>query len=214
MTNAIAKTIPELRFVTSLNVRQNIAFEKVKKILESLQNFSPLASIIFYDPLQDERFLQEKTKFYIDLCQNYHCAVFISQDNRLVFRLKADGLHIEQDQKLLDDALHLKNMPSIGYGPIKNKHHAMEIGEKNPNYLFFGKLGSNFCEKKFQRNYNLALWWSEIMNIPAILQTPPIFEIIQNIYHSPIDFIHLENFFWDSENLNDRLVFLQSLLKN
>ncbi|MGO8264463.1 thiamine phosphate synthase, partial [Rhizobium ruizarguesonis] len=73
--------------------------------------------------------------------QDAGAAALIAGDSRVAGSAKADGLHISGNVAALSEAID-KHAPKliIGGGNAADRHHALEIGEARPDYIFFGKL--------------------------------------------------------------------------
>jgi thiamine-phosphate pyrophosphorylase len=50
-----------------------------------------------------------------------------------------------------------------------DRHHALEIGETQPDYIFFGKLEGDIKPEAHSKNVALGEWWSAMIEIPAIV---------------------------------------------
>ena len=128
-------------------------------------------------------------------------------------RLKADGIHFEDipEQTIID----YKDKNIIkGVGHIKDKHHAMVIGENMPDYLFFGRLGFDKNTNLHKKNAQLAEWWTQIMQIPAILQAAQTIETIQQALKIKTEFIAIESFLFDTPNPIKAATQLQKIWEN
>jgi thiamine-phosphate pyrophosphorylase len=96
-------------------------------------------------------------------------AVLIEGDPGLVRMLGADGLHVEGDAEAVRAATKaLKPDFIVGAGNIESRDDAMEKGELQPDYIFFGPLSGARGEDQRE----MARWWAEIMEIPSVLSDP------------------------------------------
>jgi len=108
-------------------------------------------------------------------------------------RLKADGLHVDGkcDDFYAEKILHNTRM-MLGVGGIKTRHEAMEIGEKNPDYVMFGKLGADKKLQPHPRNVALGAWWASMMEIPCLVQAGADVESLGDIVATGAEFVALE----------------------
>ncbi len=96
----------------------------------------------------------------INIGQGAGCAVLLEDDVALARRLGADGVHVTGGAEDVVAALAaLKPDMIVGAGPVGSRHDAMTMGELGVDYVFFG-------------SGELAQWWAETFEIPAVLSLP------------------------------------------
>jgi thiamine-phosphate pyrophosphorylase len=97
-------------------------------------------------------------------------AALIAGDSRTAGRAKADGLHIAGGTEQLGEAIE-KFTPKliVGGGNAQERHSALEIGELQPDYIFFGKLDGDFKPEAHPKNLALGEWWASMIEIPCIV---------------------------------------------
>ncbi|EJF91746.1 thiamine phosphate synthase [Bartonella tamiae] len=204
------KTI-QPRLILTLNVRRSID----KKLLASLLEQGKFASVILYEQNCDEFFLQKKAEEYIEMIQSKNLAALIANDSRIAGRVKADGVHIEtkgDDLRLILESKH--NTMIKGVGNIRDRHSAMEIGEYEPDYLFFGKLGADQKPDPHPRNLTLGQWWAHLMEIPAIVQAGTEIESLNQVLETKAEFIAIENLLFQSETPENTLNALHTKMQH
>ena len=125
--------------------------------------------------------------------QGAGCAVLVEEDVALAQRLGADGVHVSGGDKAVKVAIKtLKPALIVGAGNIKTRHDAMTIGELDVDYLFFGPLdGADDAEAS-----DLALWWAETFEIPAVLSDPAATP--DGAQTAAVEFIALSSSLWSS----------------
>lgn len=190
------------QLVLTLDVRRAIELSFLRQILQiQTSQKKSFACAILYDSQSDETFLQKQAQLYAEDIQQNDTALLIAGDSRIAGRIKADGVHIEGD---LDALEHLKNQKReqkiIGFGNLRNRHSAMLAGEAGIDYLFFGKLGADKKPHAHPRNVQLAGWWAEIMEIPAILQAGSDFATFDEVLKTACEFIAVEAVIFENDN--------------
>ena len=105
----------------------------------------------------------------INVGQGAGCAVLVEEDPALAKRLGADGVHVTSGVPAVLAAVKaLKPALIVGAGNVHGRHDAMTMGEMDVDYVFFGPLaGASDADAN-----ELALWWAETFEIPAVLSDP------------------------------------------
>ncbi|WP_208437013.1 thiamine phosphate synthase [Bartonella taylorii] len=195
------------QLVLTLDVRRTIEPSFLRQILQT-QTPQPqtsqkksFACAILYDSQSDEAFLQKQAQLYAEDIQQNDTALLIAGDSRIAGRIKADGVHIEGDLNALESLDNQKREQKIiGFGNLRNRHSAMVAGEAGVDYLFFGKLGADKKPDAHPRNVQLAEWWAEIMEIPAILQAGSDFATFDEVLKTACEFIAVEEVIFGNDN--------------
>ncbi|KKB08232.1 thiamine phosphate synthase [Devosia chinhatensis] len=106
----------------------------------------------------------------VQIGQAAGAAVLIEDDVALAQRLSADGVHVTQGgTKAIRAAVAaLKPDGIVGVGNIRSRHDAMSFGELDVDYVLFGPLGG----KADADAADLALWWAETFEVPAVHSVP------------------------------------------
>ncbi|HTN61532.1 MAG TPA: thiamine phosphate synthase [Devosia sp.] len=127
----------------------------------------------------------------INVGQGAGCAVLVEDDPALAKRLGADGVHIGTGAAAVKAAIKaLKPALIVGAGNIVSRHDAMTIGELEVDYLCFGPFDGTIPPAIAE----LALWWAETFEIPAVLSDPAATpEIAQAV---EVEFIALSTSLW------------------
>ena len=113
----------------------------------------------------DEARFQALAEAAVPVVQAAGAAALIVNDSRIAGRVKADGLHIEGNTADIIDGVKAHTPKFIvGGGDIRNRHSALEIGEEQPDYLMFGKLGADKNPEAHPRNLELADWWATMVD--------------------------------------------------
>ncbi|WP_144751357.1 thiamine phosphate synthase [Bartonella saheliensis] len=185
------------QLILTLDVRRTFT----PAFLQQLLATKAFVSVIVYDSEGDEAFLQKQAQTYAQDIQNHGAALLIAGECRIAERIKADGFHREGDLNALEQLYdQKKDQKIIGFGNIRNRHSAMVAGEAGIDYLFFGKLGADKKPHAHPRNLQLASWWAEIMEIPAIIQAGSDFASFDEVLKTACEFIAVEEVIFGSDN--------------
>lgn len=103
--------------------------------------------------------------------QEAGAAAIVAGDTRIAGRLGADGIHVEGSRDSLREAIErFQPRIAVGTGNVKTRDEALERGEERPDYMFFGRFGFDAAKPEpHPRNLQLARWWAEMIDIPAIV---------------------------------------------
>jgi thiamine-phosphate pyrophosphorylase len=129
-----------------------------------------VASVIIPQYGLDDGEFQKHAELLVPVIQEAGAAALIVDNSRVAGRVKADGLHISGNAEALAEAVE-KHQPKliVGGGNAMDRHHALEIGETQPDYIFFGKLDGDIKPEAHSKNVALGEWWSAMIEIPAIV---------------------------------------------
>ena len=119
--------------------------------------------------LSDDDF-QALCETLVPVAQDAGAAVMIAGDTRIAARVKADGVHIEGNAAALADVVdRFGGRMMIGAGGVKTRDDALNLGELQPDYLFFGRFGYDIKPEPHPRNLGLAEWWADMISIPCVV---------------------------------------------
>ena len=138
--------------------------------LEAALAAGDVASLIIPDYGQDEVSFQARAERLTPLAQSRNVAVMIAGAPRIAARVKADGIHFEGALEDLAEIIEkYQDRMMIGAGGVKTRDDALQYGELQPDYLFFGRFGYDNKPEPHPRNLALGAWWSEMVEIPCIV---------------------------------------------
>lgn len=130
----------------------------------------------------------------INVGQGAGCAVLLEEDTALARQLGADGVHIASGLAAVKAAVKaLKPALIVGAGAIASRHDAMTVGELDVDYLCFG----TFEGALDPAIADLALWWAETFEIPAVLSDPAATP--DNAQSAAVEFIALSASLWSEQ---------------
>jgi len=129
-----------------------------------------VASVILPQYGLDDTSFQKLAEKLVPVIQQAGAAVLVAGDSRVAGRARADGLHISGGTSDLAEAIE-KHAPKliVGGGNAQDRHRALEIGELQPDYIFFGKLDGDIKPEAHPKNVALAEWWASMIEIPCMV---------------------------------------------
>lgn len=141
----------------------------VDRVLAALGG-GDVASLILVQGRSDEGAFQDYCEAIVADAQQAGPAVVVAGDSRIAGRVGADGIHLDARADEIADAVkrHAGKL-IVGAGGAKTRHDALELGEAQPDYVFFGRFGYDNTTEAHPRNIDLAAWWSPMVEIPCIL---------------------------------------------
>lgn len=168
------------------------------RVLEGALKGGDVASVILPQyGLDDQRF-QDHAEALVPLIQAAGAAALIDGDTRVAGRVKADGLHITGNHEALAEAYE-KFAPKliVGGGNAADRHHALEMGEVRPDYVFFGKLDGDIKPEAHPKNVALGEWWASMIEIPCIVMGGSDPQSVLSVAESGAEFVALQRAVFD-----------------
>lgn len=129
-----------------------------------------VASVVLAAEGVDAETLQSSAKVLAPLAQSRDAAFIVENDTRVAGRVGADGVHVTTSIPDLRDAIaSLRPRKIVGAGNLRSRHEAMEAGELNPDYVFFGRLDGDNNDGIFDKTAELAAWWAPTFVLPTVV---------------------------------------------
>ncbi|MBB5752618.1 thiamine phosphate synthase [Prosthecomicrobium pneumaticum] len=166
--------------------------------LDAALGAGDVASLIVAPDLAAPADLQAAAARIVPIAQRHGAAVILPDDTRLVGRTGADGVQIGSglaDLKLAIESLRPERI--VGAAGITTRHQAMEIGEADPDYLFFGRLDGDTGPAIHPKSFDLAAWWSALFEIPAIVMGGATIGSVAEAVEARIEFVALRRAVWE-----------------
>ncbi|MBD9452520.1 thiamine phosphate synthase [Rhizobium sp. RHZ02] len=143
--------------------------EKAKIVGDALKGGDVASVIVPQYSLNDGEFQKHAEKL-VPIIQESGAAALLAGDSRVVGRSKADGLHLTGPASEISEAIDkYADKLIVGGGNAADRHHALEIGEERPDYIFFGKLDGDIKPEAHPKNIALGEWWASMIEIPCIV---------------------------------------------
>ncbi len=123
-------------------------------------------------------------------------AAFLLRDHaRLVVETGSDGTHASESPRALDDALKaLRPHFIVGAGDCTTRHAAMTIGERNPDYVFLGRLDG---EGDVPAARTLVEWWVDSFELPCVALAADDWSSVEALAAAQPDFVALRDLVWN-----------------
>ena len=139
-------------------------------MLEGALKGGDVASVILPQYGLDEGQFQKHAEVLVPIVQQAGAAALLSGDTRVAGRAKADGIHVTGGVEALGEAVE-KFTPKliVGGGNATDRHKALEIGEVQPDYIFFGKIGGDIKPGADPKKLALAEWWASMVESPSLV---------------------------------------------
>lgn len=139
-------------------------------MLEGALKGGDVASVILPQYALDDGRFQKHAETLVPIVQKAGAAALVAGDTRVAGRAKADGIHVTGNAAELAETVE-KFTPQfiVGGGNATERHKALEIGEIQPDYIFFGKIGGDIKPDAHPKNLALAEWWASMIEIPCIV---------------------------------------------
>ena len=105
-----------------------------------------------------------------EICAAAQCAFIVNDSVALAKRLRADGVHLGQDDGDIRDAREeLGREAQIGVTCHASRHLAMEAGEAGADYVAFGAFFPSLTKPGGPRpELETLTWWQQIFEIPCV----------------------------------------------
>jgi thiamine-phosphate pyrophosphorylase len=162
------------------------------KALEDALRGGDVASVIIPQYALDDDSFQRRAEVLVPIVQEAGAAALVAGDSRVAGRVKADGLHVIGGVEPLAEAVE-KFTPKmiVGGGNADDRHEALEQGEANPDYIFFGKLEGDIKAEPHPKNVALGEWWASMIEIPSIVMGGSDVASVVAVAESGVEFVAL-----------------------
>lgn len=183
---------PQLYLITP----ENPQLEQFPRQLMGVLSGPEIAALLVRRAALDDAGYTALAERVIQIGQAAGAAVLLEDDAELARRLGADGVHVTSGgTKAIRDAIALLKPDGIvGVGNIRSRHDAMSFGELDVDYVMFGPLGGT----PDPTAADLATWWAETFEVPAIHSDPQIEAATLN--QTGAEFIALSDCIWSASD--------------
>ena len=151
-----------------------------------------VASVIIPQYGLDDATFQKRAETLVPMVQEAGAAALVAGDSRTASRVKADGLHVIGGAEALSEAVeNFAPKLIVGGGNADDRHKALEQGESNPDYMFFGKLEGDIKPEAHPKNMALGEWWASMIEIPAVVMGGSDVASVVAVAESGVEFVAL-----------------------
>lgn len=139
------------------------------------------------------------------ICAAHDVAFIVNDSVALAKRLKADGVHLGQDDGSLKDAREvLGREAQIGVTCHASRHLAMEAGEAGADYVAFGAFFPSTTKDKGDAERpqpELLEWWSQLFEIPCVAIGGITPENCMPLVEAAADFLAVSGAVWGGDEV-------------
>ena len=132
----------------------------------------------------------------VPIIQAAGAAALILDDTRIAGHVKADGVQIGSgygDLCIASDSYRGKRI--LGAGNLTSRHTAMEAGQI-ADYVFFGRPHGDTHYAAHPKALELTEWWSELMEVPAVVMAGRSLESIGEAAATGAAFVAVNEAVW------------------
>jgi len=133
----------------------------------------------------------------VPMVQEAGVAALIADDTRLAGRLGADGVQVGtglDDLRMAAESFRPKRI--VGAGGLTSRHTAMQAGEMDIDYVFFGRAQGDTHDSPHPKALDLAAWWSELMEVPAVIMAGRSLDSVSEAAATGAAFVALNEAVW------------------
>jgi thiamine-phosphate pyrophosphorylase len=165
--------------------------------LEEALSAADVAAVLLAIEDASEQLLQP----LVQITQLAGAAALITDDTRLAGHVKADGVHVGGGFENLRLAIEsFKPKRIVGVGNVQSRHAALEAGELDVDYLFFGRPHGDTHDAPHPKALELAEWWSEMTEVPAVVMAGRAIDSVREAADTGAEFIALHDAVWAHPN--------------
>lgn len=151
-----------------------------------------------------------------EICAARDVAFIVNDSVALAKRLKADGVHLGQNDGSVRDAREeLGREVQIGATCHASRHFAMEAGEQGADYVAFGAFfPSTTKDTDHVADTELLGFWSHLFEIPCVAIGGITPENCAPLIEAGADFLAVSGAIWNGDEAANVRAFAQVLEKN
>ncbi|MFZ1814034.1 MAG: thiamine phosphate synthase [Rhizobiaceae bacterium] len=168
------------------------AIGEAERLLQEALAGGDIASVILLRGDLDEAAYLRHCNQLVPIAQAGEAAAIVCDDSRVMGRANADGLIIGNgSQDLHDLVARFSSHKIVGCSGLMDRHKALEVGEANPDFLFFGRPDGDIKPEAHPKNLALGEWWSRIIEIPCVVMGGSALESVVECAATGVEFVAL-----------------------
>lgn len=149
-----------------------------------------VASLIIPDYGTDESLFQAHAEALTRAAQERGVAAIVAGQPRTASRVQADGIHVDgRKDELAGIVAKYADRMMVGCGGAKTRDAALELGEEQPDYIFFGRFGYDTKPEPHPRNLSLGRWWSQMIQVPCIVMAGAAVDSVRAVAETGAEFV-------------------------
>ncbi|MEM7700978.1 MAG: thiamine phosphate synthase [Pseudomonadota bacterium] len=138
------------------------------------------------------------------ICARFECAFIVNDSVPLTKRLKADGVHLGQDDGDPREAREVLGKDAqIGVTCHASKHLAMEAGEAGADYVAFGAFFPSTTKDKGpdakRPTTEVIEWWVKLFEIPVVAIGGITPDNCAPLVQAGVDFLAVSGGVWNTD---------------
>ena len=147
------------------------------------------------------------------ICRAHDVAFIVNDSIALTKRLKADGVHLgQQDGSVREAREVLGREVQIGVTCHASRHLAMEAGEAGADYVAFGSFFPSGTKASEHRpEPELLTWWQGLMEIPCVAIGGITPENCRPLVEAGADFLAVSAAVWSGDEAEAVQAFAKAL---
>ena len=160
--------------------------------LEEALSAGDVASVVLVAGELDEQGFQRHCEELVPVIQRHEAAALIGDNTQIMGRTAADGVLLETPGNSFRDQLaRFSPQRIVGLGGARERHRALELGEANPDFVFFGKSDGDIRPEPHHKNLALAQWWADMVEIPCVVMAGSSLDSVVECAATGADFVAL-----------------------
>lgn len=166
-------------------------------VLEAALTGGDVASLLIAVENGSDMTRQRIAEILTPIAQGRDVAVMVRNDTRAAGRARADGVHVDTGTADRDNALETFHPNGIvGCGGLDTRHDAMQAGETEVDYVFFGDLDRAESPEASIRALELAEWWVPLFEPPVVVMAGADLASIEAAVATGAEFVALRDAVW------------------
>jgi thiamine-phosphate pyrophosphorylase len=162
------------------------------RILTQALQGGDVASVIILQGALDDAAYQKHCDPLLKIAQEAGAAALMACEPRIAARTGADGVFVETPGEGAKELVaRFSPHKIVGFGGIKERHRALELGDANPDFIFFGRTDGDIRPQPHPKNLALADWWSHLIEIPCVVMGGSAVESVVECAASGAEFVAL-----------------------
>ncbi|GAA0277937.1 hypothetical protein GCM10009127_18530 [Alteraurantiacibacter aestuarii] len=137
------------------------------------------------------------------ICAERDVAFIVNDDVALAKRIKADGVHLGQQDGSPQEAREILGRDAqIGVTSHASRHLAMDAGDAGADYVAFGAFFPSQTKSSDHRpEPEIIEWWSKLFEIPCVAIGGITPDNCQPLIDAGADFLAVSGAVWDGDEV-------------